>query len=160
VHEYFLGGEAGCCIDHHRPIHGAYARPDPIADYDNLYWCCRECNENKGSKWPSPQDFDIGLRFLDPCEPHDDHNLHWQALPSGALEPLTPTGRYTIRHLKLWRPILQYHRARTLLLYEEARKLEHDMIGKRLTSARRTVLSQRLAEIKRWLEPSVFDRPR
>ncbi len=25
-HEYFLGGEAGCCIDHYRPVNGPYAR--------------------------------------------------------------------------------------------------------------------------------------
>jgi len=37
MHEYFLGGEAGCCIDHHHPVQGPYARPDLIAEYSNLY---------------------------------------------------------------------------------------------------------------------------
>ena len=128
MHEYFLGGEAGCCIDHHRPAHGPYARPDLVADYSNLYWCCRECNENKGDTWPAPDHYRAGLRFLDPCQPEDDHDLHWQTLPNGVLEPLTPTGRYTIRRLKLWRPFLQHHRAKTFLLQEEARTLEHVLL--------------------------------
>ncbi len=48
THEYFLGGEAGCCIDHHRPVHGPFARLNLFTDYNNLYWCCRGCNENRG----------------------------------------------------------------------------------------------------------------
>jgi hypothetical protein len=159
VHEYFLGGEAGCCIDHHHPVHGAYARPDLIADYTNLFWCCRECNENKGSTWPSQTDYNAGLRFLNPCNSADDHDLHWRVLPSGILEPLTPAGRYTIRYLKLWRPILQHHRAKTLQLFEDAQILERDLSSKSSTFSQRARLI-RLAEIKEWLEPPVYDRPR
>lgn len=158
LHEYFLGGEAGCCIDHHRPVHGRYAHPDLVADYNNLYWCCHECNENKGDVWPSPDDYESGLRFLDPCQPEDDHGLHWRVLPNGVLEPLTPTGRYTIRRLKLWRPFLQHHRAKTFLLQEETRTLERRLNVKRLSAAQRSLLKRRLDDIKQWLEPPVFDR--
>src|SRR5579871_1008119 len=160
LHEYFLGGEAGCCIDHHRPMHGQYARLDLFADYNNLYWCCRECNENKGDAWPSPEDYKAGLRFLDPCQPQDDHNLHWRVLPSGVLEPLTPTGRYTIRKLKLWRPFLQHHRAKIFRLQEEARLLEGRLDAKSLSVRQRSLIEQHLNDIKQWLEPSIFDRPR
>jgi hypothetical protein len=113
-HEFFLGGEAGCCIEHHRPVRGPYARPDLIADYNNLYWCCRECNENKGDTWPTPEAYDQGWRFLDPCNAEDDHDLHLRVLGDGTLEPLTNTGRYTSNVLKLWREHLNYFRAEIL----------------------------------------------
>lgn len=77
THEFFLGGEAGCEIDHYRPQRGAYARPDLVNVYENLYWSCRECNQNKGDTWPTPEEVAAGHRFLDPCAAHDDHNLHW-----------------------------------------------------------------------------------
>lgn len=160
MHEYYLGGEAGCCIDHHRPLHGPHARPDLIVDYNNLYWCCRECNENKGDAWPSPEDYEIGLRFLDPCLPEDDHDLHWRVLPSGILEPLTPTGKYTIRRLKLWRPFLQHHRARIFQLQEEVHALEQRLSARQLSAEQRALWEHRLDEIKQWLEPPVFNRPR
>ena len=89
-HEFFLGGEAGCCIDHHRPLRGPYARPDLATDYTNLYWCCRECNENKADTWPSPEEAARGWRLLDPCQPEDDHDLHLRVLTDGSLEALTP----------------------------------------------------------------------
>jgi len=102
-HEYFLGGEAGCSIDHHRPVSSPYGRPDLIAEYENLYWCCRECNENKGAIWPSPNQYAQGFRFRDPCSPDDDHDLHLRILANGMLEPITNTGWFTSNRLKLWR---------------------------------------------------------
>jgi hypothetical protein len=36
-HEFFLGGEPGCCIDHHRPVDGPHGRPDLIVEYETLY---------------------------------------------------------------------------------------------------------------------------
>ena len=160
THEYFLGGEAGMCIDHHRPLNGPYGRPDLVADYANLYWCCRECNENKGSVWPPPHDYEDGLRFIDPCRPHDDHDIHWRVLPNGFLKPHTPSGRYTIRHLKLWRPFLQHHRAKTYRLNEEVRDIVRVLADKSTSGRHRAGLKHRMDEIRHWLEPPVFDRPR
>jgi hypothetical protein len=160
VQEYFVGGEAGCCIDHHRPVNGLNARPDLVSEYTNLYWCCRECNENKGDSWPSQEDYAANIRFLDPCEPEDDHELHWRILQNGMIEPLTSIGRYTVRHLKLWRPFLQYHRALLLRLQDEIHSLEQLLDAKGLTAVRRKLIIDRLKEINRWLEPPVFDRPR
>jgi hypothetical protein len=160
MHEFFLGGEAGCCIDHHHPIQGPHARPDLIAEYTNLYWCCRECNENKGDSWPTPVQIARGKRFLDPCQSEDDHDLHIRILPTGDLEPLSLAGEYTIERLKLWRPFLQHHRAKTFFLQEEARQLEHRLSAKRLSESQRPLLNARLNDIRQWLEPPVFDRPR
>jgi len=134
MHEYFLGGEAGCCIDHHRPVKGRFARPDLIADYRNLYWCCPECNENEGDTWPSPEMIAQGKRFLDPCQPEDDHDRHWRTLANGDLEPLTLAGEYTIEQLKLWRPFLRHHRAKTFQLQEEALTLERLLNAKHVSA--------------------------
>lgn len=160
MHEYYLGGEAGCCIDHYRPIHGRYARPDLVAEYNNLYWCCRECNENKGDAWPSPEQMEQGMRFLDSCQPEDDHDFHWRILSDGRLEALTPAGEYTIERLKLWRPFLQHNRAKTFQLQEEVRVLVHRLKLKSLSATQRSLLERRLADIQEWLQPLVFDRPR
>ena len=160
LHENFLGGEAGCCIDHHRPIRGAHARPELAAVYTNLYWCCRECNENKGDTWPSAGDYESGLRFLDPCRPEDDHDHHWRVLPNGDLESLTSTGSYTIWHLKLWRPFLQHQRARVFRIQEEIIALESRLQLKSLSPTQRSQLQRLLDEIKQWSVPAVIDRPR
>jgi 5-methylcytosine-specific restriction endonuclease McrA len=92
THEFYVGGEAGCEIDHHRPQNGPFARPDLVNVYENLFWCCRECNQNKGDAWPTPDEYAAGRRFLDLCRPEDDHDLHWQTHPDGVLEALSPTG--------------------------------------------------------------------
>lgn len=160
MHEYYLGGESGCCIDHHRPVHGLFGRPDLITNYTNLYWCCRECNENKGDIWPSIEDYNAGLRFIDPCQPEDDHDLHWKVLADGVLQPLTTTGLYTIQHLKLWRPFLQHHRAKRYQLQEEIQSLKRLLAGKRMSREQRSMLEHHLNDIEQRLEPPVFDRPR
>src|SRR5436305_46467 len=66
--EFFLGGEANFEIDHHRPRSGPHARPDLESVYENLYWSCAECNQNKGDTWPEEEEYARGLRFIDPCE--------------------------------------------------------------------------------------------
>jgi len=160
THEYFVGGEAGCTIDHHRPLRGPHARPDLLAEYTNLYWCCRECNENKGDIWPSPEEYARGYRFLDPCQPEDDHDRHWHVLPDGILDPLTPTGEYTIERLKLWRPQLQHYRAGCQRFETERHQIAMLLQTRQLDGERRLWLERRLAEIAEWLAPPVFDRPR
>lgn len=160
MHEYFLGGEAGCCIDHRRPVNGPNASPELLAVYSNLYWCCRECNENKGDTWPSAEQIAKGIGFLDPCEPEGDHSLHWQTLPNGDLAPLTLTGEYTIEQLKLWRPHLRHHRARIFQLQTNVRELEQLLNTRDLTATERSLVERRLEEILQWLEPPVFDRLR
>lgn len=60
--EHPLGGEANFSIDHHRPRRGHYARPDLENVYTNLYWTCRECNENKADHWTSPEEEAQGFR--------------------------------------------------------------------------------------------------
>jgi hypothetical protein len=160
THEYFLGGEAGCTIDHFQPLRGLVARPDLAATYSNLFWCCRECNENKGDSWPVPDQFRRGQHFLNPCNPEDDHDLHWRILPDGTLEPTTPAGEYTIEHLKLWRPQLMHHRARVIHYRSTLQQIDALLRDRDVDEQDRTLLEQRITEIESWLNPPVFDRPR
>ncbi len=159
-HEFFLGGEAGCCIDHHRPIRGAYAHPELIANYSNLYWCCRECNEYKGDTWPSVEKIERGFRFIDPCRPKDDHDLHLRILPDGTLEPLTSAGRYTSDTLRLWRKQLAHYRAEMARCQREVQEIQALLSQKRLPPEERRLLETLLLELLKWLEPPVFHRPR
>lgn len=103
--EYTLGGEANFNIDHYRPRNGPYARHDLVSTYSNLYWTCRECNENKSDHWPSKELEMMGFRWIDPCEDWGDHGLHWDISADGSISWLTPIGEYTIVKLRLHRRV-------------------------------------------------------
>lgn len=158
--EFFVGGEAGCVIDHHRPQHGPFGRPDLVSVYENLYWCCVECNSIKGDTWPSPEELAQGRRFLDPCQPEDDHNLHWDIEEDGRLSSLTGVGEYTIGRLMLNREGLVYYRQRRRRWEREYEELRAYLAEWELEESVRMVVEARLAELASWIEPPVFDRPR
>ena len=157
-HEFFVGGEAGCCIDHHRPQHGPYGRPDLVSVYENLHWCCNECNALKGDTWPSPEQYVAGDRFLDPCQPEGDHDLHWDVEADGTLTPTTRVGRYTIAHLVLDREVLVYHRRRQIAWGQEVAALSAALETRQMDDAVRTAIQVRLDELRSWIEPPIFDR--
>lgn len=99
THEFYLGGEANFAIDHYRPRHGAFARPDLVNTYTNLYWCCNECNQNKADHHPNIEMESLGKRWINPCESWGDHDLHWHIDANGEVQWLTAAGEYTIKHL-------------------------------------------------------------
>jgi len=160
THESHLGGEANFAIDHHRPRHGAFARPDLLSMYSNLYWTCRECNENKGDTWTTSEQEAQGIRWLDPCEEWGDHDLHWHITLDGDIHWLTPIGEYTIKRLRLhqrgwlkrhWRKLHQWQQRRTLLI---------EMVQTREIAAEdRIYWEQQIAELDEFLEPPIFHRP-
>ena len=161
IPEFHNGGAANFAIDHYRPVRGAYARPDLASDYTNLYWCCSECNQNKADYWPSPQQEASGFRWIDPCEPWGNHDLHWHITADGEIQWLTPAGEYTIRMLMLhrredlkayWRKL---HRI-TMLRIRLTIVLAQETLSPALTEA----IQQQIADIDEFLEPPVFSRPR
>jgi hypothetical protein len=78
---------------------------------DNLLYCCIRCNQYKLDYWPAHPD-DPSL--WNPCrEPASEHFLE---LDDGTLYPLTATGAFTLRRLRLNRPPLVAHRQRKRLL--------------------------------------------
>lgn len=160
THEFFVGGEAGFQIDHYRPQKGAYARPDLVAEYTNLYWSCSECNGNKGEVWPSPEDESQGFCYIDPCTPEGDHEQHWRFHRDGSLEALTDAGEYTEEKLLLWRPFLQNRRRQQFDDQEEEQDISEKLKYKEADVERRAELERRLAEIRNRLTPPVFSRAR
>jgi hypothetical protein len=108
IHERFFLETGGGEIDHHRPLNPPANIGNDFShlknEYANLYWTCGECNNCKANKWPSDEEFVLGIRFLDPCA--EDHQEHWDLMPDGHLQPKTVTGRYTIREIRLNRSFL------------------------------------------------------
>jgi hypothetical protein len=147
-------------IEHHRPQKGKYGRPDLVSAYENLYWCCQECNQNKGDTWPSPEKYAEGKHFLDPCQPEDDHDLHWEAQADGTLRALTPAGEYTIGELMLWRESLVFHRAKCFRLQQEVIMLQEFLVVRELSPEQISKILARIEELREQLEPPVFNRPR
>jgi hypothetical protein len=158
-HEGHNGGEANFCIDHRWPVRGEFGRLDLENIYENLYYACCECNENKADHWPTPDQLQQGYQFIDPCEPSGDHNLHWNFHPDGSLEAVTNAGQYTDIVLQLWRPQLKDWRQRMHRLQQIAYEIEN-VLFPQLTPEERADLQQALDEIKAQIDPPVFDRPR
>jgi uncharacterized protein (TIGR02646 family) len=131
--ETYIIGFAGE-VDHFRPKMGAIGldRRDKYPDYywwlaytwENLYLSCRECNFNKGSKFPVQGERGeeraslSALReqeeplLLDPCS--DDPDQHLAFAETGIVAPKTERGRITIEVLSLNRAHLVEARQREI----------------------------------------------
>lgn len=83
-------------IDHFRP--SASGGDD---DLGNLLYCCYRYNLYKADYWPlRPEDATLWNPRLEPAATHFLH------LADGTLHPLTPSGAFTLRRLRLNRPQL------------------------------------------------------
>jgi hypothetical protein len=84
-----------------------------------LLYCCWRCNLYKADYWPTQ-----------PGEPvlwnprQDPAASHLLLLADATLYAITPTGQFTVAHLRLNRPTLVAYRHRQLVRAEEARLLE------------------------------------
>jgi HNH endonuclease len=89
-------------VDHYHPkVHGG---SDDLA---NLLYCCYRCNLYKAGYWPKqPTDPVLWNPRQDPAA------THFFPGPDGVLQPLTPTGTFTLGRLHLNRPPLVAHRLR------------------------------------------------
>lgn len=105
--EYHAGGVKSFCVEHFRPRNRF---PELECVYDNLYYACRHCNENKGTHWPSEELLRADFRFLDPCA-EDYYDIHINVNTDGRLEPNSNPARYTTEHIRLNRPFLVRLRA-------------------------------------------------
>ena len=86
----------------------------------NLIYCCVRCNQYKQNYWPSaPEDPAIWNPI---AEPASDHFFE---VENGELFPLTDTGSFTIKKLRLNRlPLVTYRRNRRQQA-DELRQLEY-----------------------------------
>ena len=94
VHENEAGSELE--IDHYQPL--ASSGTD---DEANLVYACPTCNKVKGDFWAQA---DTLRRILHPQRDHLTEHL--RELTDGRLEPLTLTGEFHLRRLRLNRPQL------------------------------------------------------
>ena len=100
VTETDTGGEL--TIDHFHPQ--AKGGTD---DLKNLLYCCPRCNQYKLDYWPA-QTGDVPL-----WNPRGSpRTAHFLQLDDGTLHPLTQTGAFTIKRLRLNRPPLVAYRVR------------------------------------------------
>ncbi len=86
--------------------------------FDNLIYCCVRCNQYKLDYWPAHSD---DPKLWNPrIEPFSKHFLEFD---DGTLYPLTPTGTFTLRRLRLNRLPLVAYRLNKRQQAEEAQLL-------------------------------------
>lgn len=91
-------------VDHYQPRSAG-----GTDDLENLVYACHTCNQYKGDYWPSPEEEAAGHFVLHPQR--HDVSLHLRENEAtGELEPLTLTGAFHVRLLRLNRPPLLAHR--------------------------------------------------
>ena len=111
VSETDTGGEL--TIDHFQPQ--THSGTDGL---ENLIYACPRCNQYKGDYWPtSPEQPNL-------WNPRSEtRQVHFLTLADGILYPITPTGEFTLRRLRLNRPPLVAYRLREQVRREETQLL-------------------------------------
>ena len=112
-------------IDHLVPIR---LDPERECDYNNLIYCCFNCNRKKGGKFPTEDknllnDGEKGL--IDPLS--DEYNKHLQRTMEGDIIGVTNLGKYVCSRIFKFdvRPIRQICKAGEL--YKKKQKLEEKL---------------------------------
>lgn len=135
-------------IDHFRP---KSKFPQLECSYENLYYCCNDCNSYKGSAWPSDSLQLRGIYFPDPCE-CDPYSKHLSLRPDGLVDPLTPPGEFSLEVLRLNRETCVRVRKRRHRLKERINALRAELKRIQCPKDVRTLLEQVLAESQAELE--------
>ncbi|MGH8019854.1 MAG: hypothetical protein ACREIA_16565 [Opitutaceae bacterium] len=94
VHRLSIGDSA-MNVDHFDPS------KKRVCFYENLYPACSLCNNAKGDAWPSPEDQELGARFLDPCRESDYGYQIFENPETHELVGTTTAARYHIDMLDL-----------------------------------------------------------
>jgi hypothetical protein len=111
ISETDAGGEL--TVDHFQPK--GKGGDDSL---DNLLYCCPRCNQYKLDYWPTlPENPSLWNPRSEPA------SQHFLAFDDGTLFPLTATGAFTLRRLRLNRQPLVTHRLRKRREVEESRLL-------------------------------------
>lgn len=95
--------------DHYRPKSRFQSL---VCAYDNLYYCCGDCNSRKTDYWPL--DEKAGPYIVNPCEYEMAAHL-WFDATTGRIEPKTSHGRHTEDLLQLNDPASVQFRKSALL---------------------------------------------
>lgn len=98
VTEIDTGGQL--TIDHFQP-----STKQGSDNLKNLVYCCIRCNQYKLDYWSTHANDPV---LWNPR--HEPHSKHFLELKDGTLHPLTPTGTFTLKRLRLNRSPLVAHR--------------------------------------------------
>lgn len=84
-------------VDHYRPK-GIPRFASLVCDYENLYYCCGNCNSRKSNNWPL--DEDVGPCVVNPCDYEMATHLRFNA-KTGRVEARSLHGKHTEELLQL-----------------------------------------------------------
>lgn len=97
-------------VDHYRPK--SIARfANLVCDYENLYYCCSNCNSRKNNDWPL--DEKAGPYVVNPCDHEMAAHLRFNS-KTGQVETRTPYGKHTEELLQLNDDAVVQYRLSTL----------------------------------------------
>lgn len=97
-------------VDHYRPK-SIPRFANLVRDYDNLYYCCGNCNSRKNNDWPL--DEKLGPYVVNPCDHGMAAHLRFNS-KTGKVEARTPYGKHTEELLQLNDDALVQYRLGTL----------------------------------------------
>jgi hypothetical protein len=101
-------------VDHFQP-----QSKGGLDNLENLIYCCIRCNQYKSDYWPTQPD---EPNLWNPRK--SSMSEHWLLLADGVLHPITKTGEFTLKRLRLNRTPLIAYRLRQRQRSEELRLLE------------------------------------
>lgn len=140
VTETDAGGQL--TVDHYQPK--SKGGKDQI---ENLLYCCIRCNQYKQNYWPSqPNEPTIWHPLAEP------QAVHFLSGEAGKLYPLTKTGEFTIKRLRLNRAALVAHRTAKRRKDEDTRLLEQYKTLVHLLEQTNQQLASQVKEQQRLLE--------
>ena len=91
------GGTSSIHIDHHDPRQ----KKELFQDYDNLFLASAHCNMAKSDTWPTLEERQRGIRFLNCCKERDYGCVIFEDPETHQLVGSTPAARYHIAILDL-----------------------------------------------------------
>ena len=100
-------------VDHFDPTR----KNDKYQQYSNLFPADARCNLSKGDQWPTKEERERGIRFLNCCEEIDYGECIFEEPETGMLVGTTVAARYHIEALQLNCPELcKFRRDRTRIV--------------------------------------------
>ncbi|MEC4749570.1 hypothetical protein [Methylomicrobium sp. Wu6] len=157
-------------VDHYKPK-GIPRFAKLVCDYENLYYCCGNCNCRKNNDWPL--DEKLGPYVVNPCDHEMAAHLRFNA-KTGKVEARTPYGEHTEELLQLNDDARVQYRLGTLatvrvftaeieqqelLLKAVAGKLKAGLITQAEYDAEEQAISEDLACLRHTLQAHIGELP-
>ncbi len=157
-------------VDHYRPK-GIPRFASLVCNYENLYYCCGNCNSRKSDDWPV--DENIGPFVVNPCDYEMASHLRFVA-STGRVDSRTAYGKHTEELLQLNDDIRVQYRRYTLkivsLFIIEIEKMERQLkalttllkegkISQTQFDAEEQDINQDIADLRHTLQSQTGDLP-